>query len=106
MIKFKTVKNTEGKIIHFSVSGHAGYSEAGSDIVCASVSSTVWMAVNGIESQKLAELEYNQSEALIECSVSEKRQMAADALLNSLVMFITELAAQYKDYVIITQEIV
>ena len=90
----------------FHVSGHAGYSEAGSDIVCASVSSTVWMAVNGIESQKLAELEYNQSEALIECSVSEKRQMAADALLNSLVMFITELAAQYKDYVIITQEIV
>ena len=106
MIKFKAVKNAEGKIIHFSVSGHAGYSEAGSDIVCASVSSAVWMAVNGIEKLNLAELLYKQDDAFVECSVSEKRMSAADALLESLVLLIEELASQYEDFVIFTQEIV
>ena len=33
----------------FDVSGHAGYSEAGSDIVCAAVSALVINAVNSIE---------------------------------------------------------
>ena len=104
MIKFETVKNTDGKIIYFSVSGHAGYSEEGSDIVCASVSSAVWMAVNGIEKLKLAELDCKQDDALVECSVSEKRSEAADALLESLVMFVTELSEQYGKYVYITQK--
>ncbi len=32
----------------FSVSGHAGYAEKGTDIVCASVSSAVQLTVNAI----------------------------------------------------------
>lgn len=32
----------------FEISGHAGYKEAGRDIVCASVSSAVYLTVNGI----------------------------------------------------------
>lgn len=32
----------------FSIKGHAGYAEYGSDIVCASVTSAVEMAANGI----------------------------------------------------------
>ena len=35
-----------GKIQKFSVSGHSGYSEQGSDIVCAAVSSMVMLTVN------------------------------------------------------------
>ena len=36
---------TEGdRITGFSVSGHSGYSEAGSDIVCAAISTAVTMA--------------------------------------------------------------
>ena len=32
------------RITGFSVSGHSGYAEAGSDIVCAAISATVTMA--------------------------------------------------------------
>ena len=44
------VKFTEsGKAIAgFSVSGHAGYGDYGSDVVCASVTSAVQMAANGV----------------------------------------------------------
>ena len=33
--------NHDGRINGFSVSGHSGYAEEGSDIVCAAVSSAV-----------------------------------------------------------------
>ena len=37
-----------GKLIGFSVSGHAGFAEAGADIVCAAVSSAVQLKANGV----------------------------------------------------------
>lgn len=40
------LKNDE--LTGFSVKGHAGYADYGSDIVCASVTSTVEMTANGI----------------------------------------------------------
>ena len=103
MINFKTVKNAEGKIISFTVEGHSGFAESGEDIVCASVSSAVWMTVNGIEAQKLAEINYINKEAFVSCSISEERKKGCDALLMSLELFITELSTQYKENIRITQ---
>ena len=40
MTEVRLIK-TDGNIVGFEVSGHSGYSEAGSDIVCAAVSSIV-----------------------------------------------------------------
>lgn len=40
---------TEGDFLTgFEIKGHSGYSEAGSDIVCAAVSSAAYMAANTI----------------------------------------------------------
>ena len=39
-------KRSGGSLCGFSVSGHSGYADAGSDIVCASVSSAVMLACN------------------------------------------------------------
>lgn len=41
-------KFTDGKTVGFTVSGHAGYSQSGTDIVCAGVSSAVMLTVNAI----------------------------------------------------------
>ena len=37
-----------GEIVGFSIDGHAGFGEAGTDIVCAAVSSAAYMTVNTI----------------------------------------------------------
>ena len=103
MIRFTTVLGTDGKITQFTVDGHSGYAESGSDIVCASVSSAVWLAINGIEKQNLAQLSYEERDGFVKCIISEQRLEGADILLNSLVMFITELSAQYSDYLKFTQ---
>ncbi len=103
MIKFSTVNNTDGSIRQFTVSGHSGFAESGEDIVCAAVSSAVWMTINGIEKQNLARLSYEERDGFVDCIVEEKFSDGADVLLNSLVMFIAELAGQYKEFLKLTQ---
>lgn len=103
MIKFSVVSDSDGKITRFTAEGHSGFAESGSDIICASVSTAVWLTINGIEKQNLAELKYEQSDGFVNCIVVHKNADGADVLLNSLVMFIAELAEQYKDYLKFTQ---
>jgi hypothetical protein len=50
MIKATFYKNQNDIITGFSIKGHAGYSEAGSDIVCAAVSALSVNTVNAVES--------------------------------------------------------
>ena len=87
MIKFSTVADTDGKIIRFTVDGHSGYAESGSDIVCASVSSAVWLTINGIEKQNLAKLSYEESDGFVKCILSDKTE-GADILLDFPVNYI------------------
>ena len=47
MIRFKFVRSGKANI-GFECSGHAGYAEAGQDIVCAAVSSAAYLAANTI----------------------------------------------------------
>jgi len=44
-------KNREDEITGFSVEGHSGYEESGKDIICASVSTLFYTAVNALEDQ-------------------------------------------------------
>lgn len=49
MITVMIERNGKGRLLRFSVSGHAGYEEPGKDIVCAGVSAVTVGAVNAIE---------------------------------------------------------
>ena len=46
MINVKFFVLNSGEIVGFDILGHSGYSEIGTDIVCAAVSSAAYMAVN------------------------------------------------------------
>ena len=103
MIRFEAVYDTDGKILQFTADGHSGYAESGADIVCASVSSAVWMTINGIEKQNLAALSYKERDGFVKCIITDKKSDGADVLLNSLIMFIKELSVQYGDFLKFTQ---
>ena len=102
MIKFRTVRSS-GIITGFTVAGHSGLAQRGNDIVCAAVSTAVWMTINGIERQHLAEISYKQEDGFVDCTISETRDAAADALLNSLIYTMAELSSQYKKCIFMTQ---
>ncbi len=99
MIEFQTTKDANGKIIQFTVRGHSDFACEGEDIVCASVSSAVWLTLNGIEKQNLAKLSYEQSDGFVDCKIPQQRNASADAMLNSLIYFMDELSTQYKKYI-------
>lgn len=101
MIKFAVYRNSTGRVTRLVIKGHAGYAEEGYDIVCAAVSTSLWMAIKGIEAQRLAEVSYTQSDGFVDCRVSAEREASADAILNSLALTAAELARQYKKNIFI-----
>lgn len=48
MIRAEFFADAEGSILGFSISGHSGLAEQGSDILCAAVSSATYMTANTI----------------------------------------------------------
>ncbi|MBO4635992.1 MAG: ribosomal-processing cysteine protease Prp [Clostridiales bacterium] len=49
MITVKIVRTGERKISGIFVSGHSGYAESGSDIVCAGASTLIYTLINSLE---------------------------------------------------------
>ncbi|NLT08046.1 MAG: ribosomal-processing cysteine protease Prp [Ruminococcus sp.] len=60
---------SNGYLVGFSFSGHSGYAESGSDIVCAAVSSAVQLTANMLEGFGHSP-ELKVGENVIECRVS------------------------------------
>ena len=52
MITARIFRNGHGNISGFEISGHAGYAENGSDIICAAVSAIAYTAVGYFDEKK------------------------------------------------------
>ena len=89
-----------GKIQKFNVSGHSGYSEQGSDIVCAAVSSMVMLTVNVITEDLgvPCSLKVVEEDALIELSLGDENDLA-HILLSGLEREISNLSNDYPEFV-------
>ena len=48
MTEIKLFRDGDANIVKGIMSGHTDYAEVGSDIVCASISSVIYMALGGI----------------------------------------------------------
>lgn len=101
MIKFGVYRNESGKITRLAIKGHAGYAPSGEDIVCAAASTALWMAIKGIEEQELAGVSYEVDDGFVDCFLTGERKEAADAILNSLMLTMHELAKQYRKNIFI-----
>ena len=87
----------------FDVYGHAGYSEAGSDIVCSAVSALVINAVNSIE--KFTEDETScvsdEDTGSITFRFSETPSHDAGLLLDSMILGLEEIedSSEHEEYI-------
>lgn len=103
MTKAVLYRDEEGLWKGFAVSGHSGYSEAGSDIVCAGISALTITCVNALESVcgivPLAETnDDGYLEALLPDDVSDDRLHDAQILLSALYQGLKDLAGSYPGY--------
>ena len=105
MINIAIYKNAENLITGFQVSGHSGYAEAGSDIVCSAVSALVINTINSIEhfTSDQFRLDQDQETGYIEFHVVSPISNHGSLLLNSLALGLQGISDSYRKYVKLTQ---
>ena len=94
---------SEGRITGFSVSGHSGYAEAGSDIVCAAISAAVTMAeatINDVCGAK-AKVRVKEDDARITLMLpaSCDEEDTVQAVLSGMMLTLISLREEYEDYI-------
>ncbi|MBQ3537435.1 MAG: ribosomal-processing cysteine protease Prp [Clostridia bacterium] len=86
----------------FTIKGHSGFSEEGSDIVCAAVSSAAIMSVNTITEILGVKAEPKVKDGFLQFEAGGK---AARDIIDGLRLHLEGLAEQYPDYVTVTTEV-
>jgi uncharacterized protein YsxB (DUF464 family) len=108
MIRF-TVWKSEDQYKGFESSGHAGYADAGEDIICSAVSVLAINTVNSIEKFTADDYVVEQADdgGFLRLRFEEPLSERAGLLMDSLVLGIESIQAEYgKDYIIlITEEV-
>ena len=95
---------TEGdRITGFSVSGHSGYAEAGSDIVCAAISAVVTMAeatINEVCGAKAkVRVKDEQARITLTLPVSCDEEETVQAVLAGMMITLAGMRDDYPDYI-------
>ncbi len=100
MITVKLVSQN-GKFSGFDVSGHSGYAESGSDIVCAAISSAVGLCETIIsDSLKVsADIKIEPENARISLLVKESDADSCRGIFEGFARHIRALAEEYPKYI-------
>ena len=93
----------DDRITGFSVSGHSGYAEAGSDIVCAAISAVVTMAeatINEVCGAK-AKVRVKEEDARITLTLptSCDEEESVQAVLAGMLLTLCSMRDEYPDYI-------
>lgn len=95
--EFKQKKGTG--IVEFSIAGHSGYGESGSDIVCAAVSSAAYMAANTITDVMGAAPSIQVSDGFLGLKLSLQEAERCSAITEGLRLHMMALSEQYQNYI-------
>ena len=93
----------DGRITGFSVSGHSGYGEAGTDIVCAAVSTAVQFAectISDVLGNRV-KTKVNEEAARIILTLPAQceDEDAVQAVLTGMMLTLCELRDQYPEFI-------
>ncbi len=107
MTEVKLFRGRDANIVKGIVSGHTGYEDIGKDIVCASVSSVLFMTLNGIENVLNIKFGYSVDDAMAEFilpdDLDDEEISKINILLDSMYLFLCELEMQYPDNIKVTE---
>jgi len=78
-----------------TIKGHSGYSESGTDIVCASVSSICITTVNALISVDEDCIIYEENDGYLNIKI-KKHNEVIDKLIDNMINLLKELEKQYK----------
>ncbi len=97
------------RIAGFTVSGHSGWAEAGSDVVCAAVTSAVRLtecAVNDVLGLGAA-VKVKEKDASISLKLpgglGQTNESTCQTLLTALMVYLTELHEEYPEHILVVE---
>ena len=113
MIKFTFYKR-DGIYYGFEESGHAGYANAGDDIVCSAISAMTMLVINAIETTYASEADYSIDEetadirviargALPEFEDDERKRFAIGGLIEAYFLQVNDMLEEYYDYLDVSE---
>ena len=94
-----TIFENHKQVTGFRCIGHAGYAEAGSDIICAGVSTLVINTINSIEilTDSLFSVDTEEESGLIDFKFQGKADQDAELLIQSMVLGLQGIQNDYGD---------
>ena len=96
MITIK-VRKKNGSYEEFISKGHAGYAEAGQDIVCAAVSALIINTVNSLEKFTDDNFDVHEKDGFVSIHFRNNLSERAMLLMDSLLLGLTEIAGSYNN---------
>ena len=96
------------RIVGFTVKGHSGYAEEGSDIVCAAVTSAVRLCectvndVLGLEAS--VRVKGDTVSLKLPGALGQTNESTCQALLTALMVYFAELHEEYPENIIVVEE--
>ena len=93
MVKVEVIKkdNTYKKVI---ITGHAMYSNYGTDIVCSAISSIVTTSINGILSLNEGSLNYEVNDGNVKIIINSD-DFTTQTLITNMISLLKELEEKY-----------
>lgn len=89
---------------NITIKGHAGYSEQGFDIVCASVSTLAISTINAIIRFDENAIKYEEKDGYLKIDILKHTKETA-VLLENMVDLLKELEKQYNKNIKINEEV-
>ena len=83
----------------FEISGHSDFSEQGSDIVCAAVSSAAYMTANTITDVQELDCIVTVNDGFMKLKLSKAEARSAQVILNGLLLHLNALSQEYSDFI-------
>lgn len=106
MIKAKFIQDFNENVLSFEISGHAGYREAGEDIVCAAVSVLAIETVNSIDKLADHQMEVKEADseggylfAKVQSNLTDEQHHTTQILMKHLYLSLEDVSQTYPDYV-------
>lgn len=107
MIRVQVRRAPDGSIVEVRTEGHAAYAEPGEDIVCAGVTALVVTALIGLKRVARHPHEGKATSGMAYCKVltggTPESMMKAQAILETTVMGLKDIAKDYKAYICVTE---
>lgn len=91
-----------GNIIGYKASGHSGYSEQESDIICSAISTSLQITLIGIQEVLKLKVDFKINDGFLDVdlkNISLDKLTQTNILTEAMAIFLKELTKQYPKYI-------